>query len=240
MKRKCLCLLLVLTLVLGLAANVSAVGADQVPWTVNDGLLTISGTGPMADYAEGQAPWLDEEVYSLIIEDGVTSIGSNAFRGMAELLDAVIGRGVTAIDKTAFNDCPALEDVIFRGNDHFIPSCTFSNRTELSVFRFAGEQPALEAGSLATGYDGVMDYIISVQFNGRNETWADKKSMQFDPVDPIQYSGYDNYAVESGTCGENLTWQILRTNISYQYNYLVISGSGPMYDYAEGEAPWMP
>ena len=240
MKRKCLCLLLALTLVLGLAANVSAVGADQVTWTVNDGLLTISGTGPMADYAEGQAPWLDEEVYSLIIEDGVTSIGSNAFRGMAELLDAVIGRDVTAIDKTAFNDCPALEDVIFRGNDHIIPSGTFSNCTELSVFRFAGDQPALEAGSLATGYDGVMDDIISVQFNGLNGTWADKKSMQFDPVDPIQYSAYDNYAVESGTCGENLTWQILRTNISYQYNYLVISGSGPMYDYAEGEAPWMP
>ena len=36
--------------------------------------------------------------------------------------------------------------------------------------------------------------------------------------------------VDSGTCGENLTWQILRTNISNQYNYLVISGSGPMYD----------
>ena len=240
MKRRIVSLLLVLALVLGLAANVSAVGEDQVSWTLNDGLLTISGTGPMPDYAEGQAPWLDQEVYSLIIEDGVSSIGSNAFRGMAMLQDALIGPDVTAIDKTAFNDCPALADVIFRGDGHIIPSGTFSNCPKLSIFRFAGDMPTMEAGSLITGYTGVMDNIITVQYDKSNATWENRLGDQFVPGAPIQYSAYDNELVESGTCGENLTWQILRTNISYQYNYLVISGSGPMYDYAEGEAPWRP
>ena len=240
MKRKLFALLLALVMVLSLAANISAAGEDQVSWTINDGLLTISGNGPMADYAEGQAPWLGEEIYSLIIEDGITSIGSNAFRGMPELQDALIGRGVTTLDKTAFNDCPALEDVIFLGDDHIIPSGTFSNCTKLSIFRFAGDMPALEAGSLITGYTGVMDNIITIQYDKSNTTWENRSGDQFAPGAPIEYSAYDNTVVESGTCGDDLTWQILHSNISYRYNHLVISGRGPMYDYAEGEAPWMP
>lgn len=174
MKRRIVSLLLVLALVLGLAANVSAVGEDQVSWTLNDGLLTISGTGPMPDYAEGQAPWLDQEVYSLIIEDGVSSIGSNAFRGMAMLQDALIGPDVTTIDKTAFNDCPALADVIFRGDGHIIPSGTFSNCPKLSIFRFAGDMPTMEVGSLLTGYTGVMDNIITLQYDKSNTTWENR------------------------------------------------------------------
>lgn len=236
--KKLLSLILALCMVLGLAANVSAVEADQVTWTVNDGLLTISGTGPMADYAEGQAPWLDEEVYSLIIEDGVTSIGSNAFRGMAMLQDALIGRDVTTIDKTAFNDCPALADVIFRGDGHIIPSGTFSNCPKLSIFRFAGDMPTMEAGSLITGYTGVMDNIITVQYDKSNATWENRSGDQFAPGAPIEYYAYQNHLGGSGTCGDNLTWQIMLTDVSYMSNYLVISGTGPMYDYAEGEAPW--
>jgi len=239
MKQKFLCLLLALTLVLGLAATVSATGEAVVSWTLADGVLTISGAGPMEDYAEGTAPWYGEEVYSVIIEDGVTSIGSNAFRGMEQLMDAVIGRDVIAIDKTAFNDCPSLEDVIFRGNDHIIPSGTFSNCSRLNIFRFAGDMPTLEAGSLATGYDGIMDDIITVQYDKRNQTWAEKVADQFDPVDPIDYYAYQNHLHGSGTCGDDLTWQILITDVSYNANYLVISGTGPMYDYAEGEAPWL-
>ena len=239
MKRKFLCLLLALVLALGLAATVSAAPDASVTWTLTDGLLTISGAGPMADYAEGQAPWLDDEVYSLIIEDGITSIGSNAFRGMELLIDVVIGRTVTTIDATAFNDCPALDDVIFRGDGHIIPSGTFSNCPELSIFRFAGDMPELEAGSLVTGYKGTMDDIITVQYNKVNTTWAEKAANQFDPVDPIEYYGYQNHLGGSGTCGDGLTWQILLSDVSYMSHYLVISGTGPMDDYEDGEAPWL-
>ena len=239
MKRKFLCLLLALVLALGLAATVSAAPDASVTWTLTDGLLTISGAGPMADYAEGQAPWLDDEVYSLIIEDGITSIGSNAFRGMELLIDVVISRTVTTIDATAFNDCPALDDVIFRGDGHIIPSGTFSNCPNLSVFRFAGDMPALEVGSLLTGYTGVMDNIITVQYDKSNATWENRSGDQFAPGEPIEYYAYQNHLGGSGTCGDDLTWQILLTDVSYMSHYLVISGTGPMYDYTEGEAPWL-
>ena len=85
MKRKLLCLLLAMCMLLSLgAAPVSAaaprrhsitvtavpMAEEGITWAVDDGLLTISGTGAVPDYAQGEAPWLEEEIYSIIIEDG--------------------------------------------------------------------------------------------------------------------------------------------------------------------------
>ena len=262
MKQKFLASILVLCLILSVCAPASAAAAPKrvytfsltpgdaqpmeeasegVTWTLNDGLLTISGTGAMDNYAEGEAPWLGAEVYSLVIADGVTEIGSNAFRGMELLQDAVIGRGVTSIANTAFNDCSYLSNVVLLGDDHTIPGGTFANCTNLSTFRFAGDQPTLESEALVTGYrDPIYDSdTVSLFYDGTNETWADKKDIQFDPVEPIEYRPYDNYIAESGICGDDLSWQIVCTNDSLYAHYVVITGTGPMYDYAEGEAPWL-
>ena len=56
---------------------------DSISWTLDSkGLLTITGTGEMPNYDhfnEAFNPWYFEEVKSVIIEDGVTSIGWFAF-----------------------------------------------------------------------------------------------------------------------------------------------------------------
>ena len=65
--------------------------SDHVTWSFNSntGVLTISGNGAMADYAiitenkvmHTTAPWkaYDSDIKSVIIEPGVTKIGSHAF-----------------------------------------------------------------------------------------------------------------------------------------------------------------
>ncbi len=60
---------------------------DNLTWRYEDSTLTISGTGDMWDFvpydlsvSEGMAPWYYiRDNYDIVIEDGVTSIGSNAF-----------------------------------------------------------------------------------------------------------------------------------------------------------------
>ena len=49
--------------------------------------LTISGSGAMADYASGEQPWgsFDGIIDVIEINEGVTSIGSNAFNGCSNL-----------------------------------------------------------------------------------------------------------------------------------------------------------
>ena len=58
---------------------------DNLTWTLDDdGLLTISGEGEMADYSSSssnRSPWYDyrSRILSVSIGDSVTSIGVRAF-----------------------------------------------------------------------------------------------------------------------------------------------------------------
>ncbi|MDR1404238.1 MAG: leucine-rich repeat domain-containing protein [Candidatus Methanoplasma sp.] len=54
----------------------------NLTWNLTGNALRISGTGAMTDYATvGDRPWHDEaaNIQSVVIEQGVTSIGNNAF-----------------------------------------------------------------------------------------------------------------------------------------------------------------
>lgn len=94
----------------------SAEMAD-ISWTFDDmGVLTVSGNGRMPDYACGRnpaAPWDDrrEAVLSLVIGDGITEIGINAFRDCRNLKSVKLPQTVRRIRGYAFRDCIRLETV---------------------------------------------------------------------------------------------------------------------------------
>ncbi len=93
---------------------------DSVTWELTlDGVLTISGTGAMRDYSaltrdysEGYSPWaFRNDVVSIVIEDGVTAIGKNAFLLCENLTDVTIPASLTAIGEDAFDWCGNLSAV---------------------------------------------------------------------------------------------------------------------------------
>ena len=130
-------LILVLTLVLSVG-SVSAAeptivysgncGANVTYELDSNGLLTISGTGEMADYS----PWYDqkESIKRVVIENGVTSIGDVAFPGCTGLTSVTIGRNVTSIGDNAFYGCTGLKEVIYNAK---AAECS-----EYNVFQNAG------------------------------------------------------------------------------------------------------
>ena len=78
--------------------------------------LTISGTGAMKDYGTpDDLPWKDYRslIASVVIEDGVTSIGDYAFEGCnnANLTSVTIPASVTSIGDYAFAYCTYLASV---------------------------------------------------------------------------------------------------------------------------------
>lgn len=84
---------------------------ENLIWTLDDaGTLTISGTGPMVNYDYGYAPWHSnrKSVKKAVIDNGVTTIGSNAFSDCTSLTNVVIPDGVTTIGKGAFSYCDSL------------------------------------------------------------------------------------------------------------------------------------
>lgn len=88
--------------------------AADVTATLNNGTLTISGTGAMKDFS-AFPPWNlsesssdMEHITSVTINSGVTSIGNNAFSTAHKILHLSIPNTVKRIGETAFYNCMSL------------------------------------------------------------------------------------------------------------------------------------
>ena len=80
MKKKLLFLLTAL-LLSGVSAFAQGGTTGPLTWNLNDGTLTISGTGAMPNYGEREAPWYNyrESINVGVLETGITGIGVHAF-----------------------------------------------------------------------------------------------------------------------------------------------------------------
>lgn len=83
------------------------------------GAMTITGTGPMTDFAnKSDAPWdsYRTSITSVTITDGVTSVGKSSFGQCTSLTTVTIGNDVETIGEWAFNDCGAQFTSLTLGN----------------------------------------------------------------------------------------------------------------------------
>ncbi|MBR6670737.1 MAG: leucine-rich repeat domain-containing protein, partial [Ruminococcus sp.] len=86
---------------------------SNVTWTYDgNGTLTISGEGKMSNWSSDESPWFNkQEIETIIIEDGITNIGSFAFRYCHSLISITIPESVTSIGYDAFNFCDSLTSI---------------------------------------------------------------------------------------------------------------------------------
>ena len=79
---------------------------DNLTWNYDEATktLTISGTGDMYDYLTPEAgdpnaaPWKDLDVTTLVVEDGVTSIGWDAFKNIPSLTSVTLPNSIKTMD----------------------------------------------------------------------------------------------------------------------------------------------
>ena len=123
-----------------------------ITWLINyEGNLTLKGTGKMPDFYPGEgrndngtvaggssdkedsswsetlAPWFDfnDEIKSVTVDSGITSIGDYAFAYCYNLENAHIAQGVTDIGKSAFENSSVInihlpESVVSIGGNAFL------------------------------------------------------------------------------------------------------------------------
>ena len=122
---------------------------DGLTWTLdNAGMLTISGTGRMDVFGEfHETPWSKQDVLSVTIADGVTSIGGSAFCNCTALTSVSIPDSVVGIGEWAFCNCTALtsvsipDSVVSIGKDAFKGTPWYTdwlNAPEQTEFAIAG------------------------------------------------------------------------------------------------------
>lgn len=108
---------------------------DGLTWTLDaGGTLTVTGSGAMQDFESSSAvPWFSSRalIKAVVLESGVTRIGSCTFFGCSGLTSVTVPDTVTTVGDRAFYKCSGLVSVTFSG----------------SVTSF-GEQIFCECGSL--------------------------------------------------------------------------------------------
>ena len=104
-------------LLIGCAAEEGTCGPNLTWKSSNDETgvyvqLIINGTGNMTDFCDGVVPWnidnFKTRLYRVIIKEGVSSVGSCAFKDFSGLNIVSIPSTVSSIGKNAFSGCYSL------------------------------------------------------------------------------------------------------------------------------------
>ena len=106
----------------------SGVCGENISWTFYlSGLLEILGSGEMS--TEWEAPWYQyrDEIFQVIIGDGITSIEDNAFCDCKELNRITLPDSVTSIGNLAFDGCESLNYITLPKNLEEISAFMFAN-----------------------------------------------------------------------------------------------------------------
>ena len=220
-------------------------------WVLDDdGVLTISGEGIMGDYEySSPAPWRYLDVTKVIIEDGVTSIGSYAFGCQYGLETVVIGNSVDTIEDSAFAYCDMLKNITLPDSVTSIGKYAFSDCEQLTRIN-------IPDGVTNVGYQAFWNCnrIKSVSLPAGikiigNEAFGyyEDDDYQLTKVYGFTVYGYKNSVAEfyanihdctfisrgrvtSGTTG-GCTWELSGTE-------LTISGNGKMADFSYNYSYW--
>jgi hypothetical protein len=116
------------------------IGESETSWELTGSgtnrTLTISGTGDMPNLTISTQPWysMRANITTVVIEDGVTSIGNQAFYGCDRLTGTLtIPNSVTSIGVAAFSNCARLTAITIPNSVTSIGNSAFYNCTGLTT-----------------------------------------------------------------------------------------------------------
>lgn len=121
-------------LVVSSAANSSGSCGKNATYSFSSETLTVSGSGDMNSYSENTAPWAAyrNRIKKVVVSDGITSVGYNAFAGSAELAEVSLPSSVTSVGRFAFANCPKLSIITLPSGLKKLGSHAFLNCSSLT------------------------------------------------------------------------------------------------------------
>ena len=139
------------------AATSGTCGASA-RWWISGRTLYIGGSGDMYDYEADETPWADYVssgdssgglVTSIVIQNGITSIGDYAFYGSYYVTTVSIGSGVTEIGKYAFSSVEPLASITIPSGVKIIDDYAFSFCYDLTQITLPDSLEILGIGAFA-------------------------------------------------------------------------------------------
>jgi len=128
-----------------IAADTNGQCGDNLYWSLNDDILTITGSG---DMWQGQ-PWVasNEAIKQVNLPQGLTSIGNRAFYYCSNLSSIEIPDSVKRIDYQAFRSCAGLTSIEIPNSIESIGAKTFYDCTSLTSVIIPNSITRIEEGT---------------------------------------------------------------------------------------------
>ena len=117
-------------------------GTVEYTFTEYGATVTISGEGAVHD----SAFWGDSTITTVIVEEGITSIGTSSFKKCPNLTTVVLPEGLTAIGNEAFDQSAKLETINFPSTLETIGEKAFRG-VALNSLTLPATVKTLEAGA---------------------------------------------------------------------------------------------
>ena len=196
-------------------------GKDII-YRLNDkGILRIEGFGEMYDYNSGKpAPWSEysDSVNTILISEGITRIGTQAFRKMSNVVKIDFPQSLIIIDANAFIGCSKLKYISL-----------YSGLTAIKRYAFGG------TNLVKCTYHGSRKEWDAIIIEDNNEPLLSCEKV-LDQNENGEGSEVENNSAQiiiEGNCGKDIIYRLNDNGT------LRIEGSGEMYDYNSGKpAPW--
>ena len=151
---------------------------DNVTYSLDTstGVLTISGTGDMADYSgyDDSPFYYNSSVKTVIIENGVTSIGKHAFQGCASLISITILNSVTSIGDSAFYNCTSLTNITIPNSVTSISRHAFCNCTSLKSVTIPNSVTSIGSSVFYN-----CTSLTSIEVSGNNKNYSSLDGVLF-------------------------------------------------------------
>ena len=181
------------------ASGTCGANGDNLSWSLeNDGTLTISGSGAMAGYSEGSAPWYPyrNQITVLNVSSGVTTVGQAAFYSCENLMKVTLADSVTDVGYRAFHRCTQLNDLHLSEGLSSIGSLAFYDCTALEKVEFPaglsslGREAFVDCKSLkeATLPAGLREIVNPFGGCALTEIKVDPSNESFISVNGVLYS----------------------------------------------------
>lgn len=224
---------------------------ENTAWTLNsEGVLSVTGNGPMSDNNTNHAPWeaYKYQIRQVVIGKDITYIGKfNFFRcsrletvtfeegtklerigwgafGYSSLPAITIPDSVTRIDGYAFYYCSKLTGVAISENSKLESLGEYAFKADTKMTSLYIPDGVTKIGSAI--FKDVTGVTLSVAENSYAQAYAEKYGIAYETRKAKLT------VVASGTCGENAAWTLDSEGV------LNITGDGPMADNNTNQAPW--
>lgn len=225
---------------------------ENTAWTLNsEGVLSVTGNGPMSDNNTNHAPWeaYKYQIRQVVIGKDITYIGKfNFFRcsrletvtfeegsklerigwgafGYSSLPAITIPDSVTQIDGYAFYYCSKLSNVEISENSKLTRMGEYVFKADTSLTSLYIPDCTVQIGA-GLFQDAIANVTLYVAENSYAQSYAKKYGIAYETRKAKLT------VVASGTCGENASWTLDSEGV------LNITGDGPMADNNTNQAPW--